>query len=120
MKKTGLLSILLAGVTWAQTATNAIAPPTPPGTVLTSETFPVQRIVMPTYADLYCAGFLSRQSLPDSNYVAGGLQTPTDTKFVRNDVIGLPHGSTGSALALRFSRLVRRSLALRPTSSRNR
>jgi hypothetical protein len=92
MKKTGLLSIWLASVAWAQTATNAIAPATPPGTVPTPETFPVQRIVMPTYADLYCAGFLSRQSLPDSNYVAGGLQTPTDTKFVRNDIIYL-HGS---------------------------
>jgi len=44
---------------------------------------------MPTYADLYCAGFINRQALPDSNFVAGGLQTPTTTKFVRNDLIYL-------------------------------
>ena len=44
---------------------------------------------MPTYADVYCAGFINRQALPDANFVAGGLETPTDTKFVRGDIIYL-------------------------------
>ena len=43
----------------------------------------------PTYADLYCAGFISKQTLPDANFVAGGLQTPTTTKFTRGDLIYL-------------------------------
>jgi hypothetical protein len=43
----------------------------------------------PTYSDLYCAGFISKQTLPDANFVAGGLQTPSTTKFVRGDMIYL-------------------------------
>ena len=43
--------------------------------------FPIERVQTPTYADLYCAGFISKQILPDANFVAGGLQTPTTTKF---------------------------------------
>jgi hypothetical protein len=38
---------------------------------------------------LYCAGFISKQILPDANYVAGGLQTPSTTKFTRGDIIYL-------------------------------
>ncbi len=44
---------------------------------------------MPTYADVYCAGFINRQTLPDANYVAGGLETPSTTKFVRGDIVYL-------------------------------
>jgi len=47
------------------------------------------RVQTPTYADLYCAGFISRQTLPDANFVAGGLQTPTTTKFTRGDMVYL-------------------------------
>ena len=39
---------------------------------------------MPTYADVYCAGFISRQTLPDANFVAGGLQTPADKRTSRH------------------------------------
>jgi hypothetical protein len=42
---------------------------------------------MPTYADVYCAGFVNRQTLPDANFVAGGLDTPQTTKFVRDDIV---------------------------------
>jgi hypothetical protein len=38
---------------------------------------------------LYCAGFISKQILPDANYVAGGLQTPSTTKFTRGDMVYL-------------------------------
>ena len=44
---------------------------------------------MPTYADIYCAGFINRQTLPDANFVAGGLDTPETTKFVKDDVVYL-------------------------------
>jgi hypothetical protein len=62
---------------------------TPQGTFSTSANFPVERVQMPTYADVYCAGFINRQTLPDANFVAGGLQTPSTTKFVRGDVVYL-------------------------------
>jgi hypothetical protein len=61
----------------------------PQGTAPTSVSFPVERVQTPTYADLYCAGFISKQLLPNANYVAGGLQTPNTTKFVTGDIVYL-------------------------------
>jgi len=81
----------MAASAWAQTASDAASAvaTAPEGTIATSANFPIQRVQMPTYADIYCAGFINRQSLPDANYVAGGLQTPSTTKFVRGDVVYL-------------------------------
>jgi hypothetical protein len=91
MKKTGLLVLLVATAAWAQSAPdgNAAAPATPDKTISTSANFPVQRVQMPTYADVYCAGFINRQSLPDARFIAGGLDTPFTTKFVKGDVVYL-------------------------------
>jgi len=91
MKKTGLLMLLLATAAWAQSG-DAAAPEVPQGTSPTTESFPTERVQTPTYSDLYCSGFISKQILPDANFVAGGLQTPTTTKFTRGDIIYL-HGS---------------------------
>jgi hypothetical protein len=90
MKKIGILVLLAAATAWAQ-STSDMNPntPTPDNTIITSTNFPVQRVQMPTYADVYCAGFINRQSLPDANFVAGGLDTPEGTKFVRGDIIYL-------------------------------
>lgn len=94
MKKIGWLLLLAATATWAQSeADKAVSAFTaPPGTLPTTTSFPIQRVTMPTYADVYCAGFINRQTLPDAHFVAGGLETPTDTKFVKNDIIYL-HGT---------------------------
>src|SRR5579864_6749139 len=93
MKKTGFLIVLMAATAWAQHTSDM---PTleggPEGTAPTSNSFPAERVQTPTYSDLYCAGFISKQSLPDANFVAGGLQTPTTTKFVRGDMIYM-HGT---------------------------
>jgi hypothetical protein len=89
MKKTGLLVLLLATAAWAQSGADSSAVEAPQGTSPTSNSFPTQRVQTPTYADLYCAGFISKQTLPDANFVAGGLQTPTTTKFTRGDLIYL-------------------------------
>lgn len=88
MKKTGLLVLLLATAAWAQSG-DAAAPEVPQGTSPTTESFPTERVQTPTYSDLYCSGFISKQILPDANFVAGGLQTPTTTKFTRGDLIYL-------------------------------
>jgi len=87
MKKTRLLVLLLATAAWAQSGDTAAPFEAPQGTAPTTESFPTQRVQTPTYSDLYCAGFISKQILPDANYVAGGLQTPTTTKFTRGDLI---------------------------------
>ncbi|HET6177011.1 MAG TPA: hypothetical protein VFE61_08780 [Candidatus Sulfotelmatobacter sp.] len=88
MKKTGLLVLLLATAAWAQSGADVNAE-APQGTSPTSNSIPTERVQTPTYADLYCAGFISKQILPDANYVSGGLQTPTTTKFTRGDLIYL-------------------------------
>lgn len=90
MKKTGLFGVLLAAAAWAQT--NDSIPTTfqsPEGTTPTTYNFPVERIPTPTYADLYCAGFISKKVLPDANYIVGGVHTPTTTHFTRGDIVFL-------------------------------
>src|SRR5580698_1140263 len=91
MKKIGLLVLMVASAAWAQSATDsATASPTiPDKTLFSTANFPVQRVQMPTYADVYCAGFINKQTLPDANFIAGGLQTPSTTKFVRGDIVYL-------------------------------
>jgi hypothetical protein len=91
MKKTGLFVFVLSLATaaWAQGGADASAGEAPQGTAPTTASFPTMRVQTPTYADLYCAGFISKQMLPDANFVAGGLQTPTTTKFTRGDMIYL-------------------------------
>lgn len=89
MKKTGLLVVLLATACWAQSGDNGAAAEVPQGTAPSTASFPTERVQTPTYADLYCAGFINKQTLPDANYVAGGLQTPSTTKFTRGDMVYL-------------------------------
>jgi len=89
MKKTGLLLLLVASAGWALLTANAAAQNAPDRTAPTSVSFPTERVQTPTYADLYCAGFINKQLLPNANFVAGGLQTPNTTKFVNNDIVYL-------------------------------
>ena len=91
MKKIGILLLMVATAAAAQSAGDNAASDstTPQGTIPTSANFPIQRVLKPTYADIYCAGFINRQTLPDANFVAGGLETPQTTKFVKGDVVYL-------------------------------
>jgi hypothetical protein len=91
MKKTGLLVLLLATAVWAQSGGDQSSE-APQGTAPTTVSFPTERVQSPTYADMYCAGFISKQTLPDANYVMGGLQTPSTTKFERGEMVYM-HGS---------------------------
>ncbi len=100
MKKTGLLVLLLATAAWAQNGVENAPLEAPQGTAPTTNSFPGQRIQTPTYSDLYCAGFISKHTLPDANFVAGGLQTPTTTKFVRGDIVYLQ--GTGYVLGAEY------------------
>ncbi|MFZ3264209.1 MAG: hypothetical protein WA172_09415 [Terriglobales bacterium] len=93
MKKTGLLLLLMASLAGAQstpmlTSTMA-ATPGPNGTVETSVSVPFVRYQTPTQADIYCAGFITKDRVPDANYVNGGLQTPTSTKFEIGEIVYL-------------------------------
>jgi hypothetical protein len=100
MKKTGLLVLLLATAAWAQNGVENAPLEAPQGTAPTTNSFPGQRIQTPTYSDLYCAGFISKHILPDANFVAGGLQAPSTTKFVRGDMVYLQ--GTGYVLGAEY------------------
>jgi hypothetical protein len=91
MKKTGLLLVMLLALTaWAQQNDSMAADQgAPQGTLPTSASFPTERVQTPTNADLYCAGFINKELLPNANFVAGGLQTPNTTKFVNGDMVYL-------------------------------
>ena len=89
MKKTLVLMLLIATSAWAQSGSDSSATDAPQGTVPTSASFPIERVPTPTYADVYCAGFISKRSLPDANFISGGLETPTTTKFAKGDLVYL-------------------------------
>jgi hypothetical protein len=96
MKKIGVL-LVLAVSAWAQTASPApAADPAgesePQNTSPTSVSFPVEQVETPTDADLYCAGFITKEAVPNANFIAGGLQTPNTTKFVNNDIVYMEGG----------------------------
>ncbi|HEX7423647.1 MAG TPA: hypothetical protein VF311_07145 [Terriglobales bacterium] len=88
MKKTGLLVLLMATLAVAQQSTTASTPDAS-GIVNTSVNVPFVRFQTPTAADIYCAGFLTKDRVPDANYVNGGLQTPTSTKFEIGELVYL-------------------------------
>jgi len=90
MKKTGLLLLLMVMATWAvaQQSTTAITPDAS-GIVNTSVNVPFVRFQTPTAADIYCAGFISKDRIADANYVDGGLETPTSTKFEIGELVYL-------------------------------
>lgn len=84
MKKAVLCLLpLLAGLAWAQGTSSE---PTPEGTVATTMNFPVERVITPTSADLYCAGFIGKPQ-PEHRFVTGGLESPFTANFGQGDVI---------------------------------
>jgi hypothetical protein len=94
MKKTGLLVLLVASFGFGQASSPTIAStmaatPNDKGIVETSASVPFVRFQTPTQADIYCAGFISKQKVPDAKYVNGGLQTPTSTKFELGELVYL-------------------------------
>ncbi len=91
MKKTGLLLLLcLTMAASAQQADSTSADTAAPqNTQITTGTFPVERVQTPTNADVYCGGLVSKELLPNANFVTGGLESPNTTRFATNDTIFL-------------------------------
>jgi hypothetical protein len=92
MKKTRLLLILcLAVAVHAQDGGSAaqVELTAPAGTAPTTVSFPFERIQTPTAIDLACAGFITKQLVPNANFVAGNLYTPIDTKNSNGEIIYL-------------------------------
>src|ERR1700689_2611556 len=93
MKKTGFLWLLMVRTALATAQTSTVAAtPDANGIIDTSVNTPFVRFQTPTSADLYCAGFLTKEHIPDSKYVNGVLQTPASTKFGIGDLVYLAGG----------------------------
>jgi hypothetical protein len=86
MKKAALLLFLLPALALAQDGSSDAAPE---GTVPTSVTFPIERVQMPTKADLYCAGFIGNHVASQSKFVAGGWDSPFTTQYANGEPIFL-------------------------------
>ena len=87
MKKAVIFLLLLSPMALlAQQGSNDT---TPEGTVLTSVNFPTERAVTPTFADLNCAGFISKPIGTHSQFVAGGLDSPFTTRFATDEALYL-------------------------------
>jgi len=41
----------------------------------------------PSYSDLYCAGFVTKESVSTANLIAGGVNTPDETQFARGNTV---------------------------------
>jgi len=89
MKKTGLLVLLLSAIAAAQSTSTGASTPDSSGIVSTSASVPTVRYQTPTAADLYCAGFISKDHVANANFVDGGLQTPSTTKFTNGEIVYL-------------------------------
>jgi len=92
MKKTVLLVLLVSSLAFAQTTpvtSTMAATPNDKGIVESTASVPFVRFQTPTQADIYCAGFISKEKLPDAKYVNGGLQSPTSTKFEIGELVYL-------------------------------
>jgi hypothetical protein len=86
MKKAVLIVLSLAPV--LALAQSGSGTPAPSGTIQTSVNFPVERLQMPTMADLYCAGFVSKP-IAKNRFVTGGLESPSTTRYANSEAIYL-------------------------------
>jgi len=66
--------------------------------------FPTERVQMPLMQMFTALVFINRQVLPDANFVAGGLQTPTTTKIYQGDMVYLLGSGYTTGASMRSSR----------------
>ncbi len=81
----------MVGATFAvaQPAATTASTPDASGIIGTAVNTPYVRYQTPRAQDIYCAGFINKDRIPDANYVSGGLDTPISTKFKLGEMIYL-------------------------------
>jgi len=90
MKRLVILAMALLGAT--AVAQNPQAPPTA-GQNGEVKTTAAQIADSPSYKDLYCAGFITKEAIARTNLITGGDATPERTLYVRGNMIFV--GGTG-------------------------
>jgi len=86
MKRIGLVLVALAAVAMAQ------QPSTQAPVAQVAATNLVETAEQPTYSDVYCAGFITNQAVPESAYVVGGWDTPHETYYGSREYVYLTGG----------------------------
>jgi len=85
MKRFCLLFLVLTGVAVAQ---EQVAP-APTQAPMQRTTNRMERSSAPTYTDLNCAGFISKETYNRGNYILSGSESPAATQFTIGDTIFL-------------------------------
>ena len=102
MKRSAVLLLLAVTLAAAQQQPQAPAAGGPRAT-----TNLVERVDSPTYSDIYCAGFISKARLPETNFVAAGWDTPHQTRFADRDYVYLAGGGLAEGARLKIVRRLR-------------
>ena len=97
MKKVSLFLLLVLPLALAAQNQPTSAPSTPQ--VALSNL--AERQQAPTYSDIYCAGFVSKENIPTTNHIIGGVQSPHATKFTAPDTVYL--AGSGFAVGNRYT-----------------
>ena len=84
MKRLCLLFLVLTVVVAVAQEQQAI--PTAPAQRMSNA---VERAVSPTYSDLNCAGFISKENYNHGNYLVAGAEAPAATQFADGDTVFL-------------------------------
>lgn len=86
MKKLICAALILAATAWAQDGKKT----SPLGNEVSKPDANVTVKLIPvTRSDVYCAGFMTRQPISRDSFVAGGLNTPYQTRFADRDFVFL-------------------------------
>lgn len=90
------LMLVLSVAVWAQDQ-----PAPAPNKPQAFSTNLAERQQAPTYSDIYCAGFVSKENIPMTNHILAGYNAPHATKFVMHDVVYLV--GSGYAVGNRYT-----------------
>jgi len=90
MKRLLLFALITSLGVWAQNR-----PVSNPKTNLT------ERALAPTYSDIYCSGFVSKENIPTTHHILAGYESPHATQYNVHDLVYLT--GTGYAVGNRYS-----------------
>ncbi len=101
MKRALLVALVLSTAAMLAQDDQAAPPPAQQGQGFSTNL--VERAEAPTYSDLYCAGFLTNESISHKNLISAGMNSPEQTQYVRGNTIfvsggGLQEGAEYSVI----------------------
>jgi hypothetical protein len=99
MKK--VLSILLLAVPMIAVGQDQDQPPVAAQAQPSASTNLKEREQAPTYSDIYCAGFVTKENIPSANHILAGMASPHAVRFAARDTVYLE--GSGFVVGNRYS-----------------